>query len=142
MKRSIFVTLTVLVLSAVILAACGGGGNTGTSAPEPPAEYKGKTNPMAGNADAATAGGATFAERCASCHGATGMGDGPAAASLDPKPADLAAVEKNLGDDFIFWRIMDGGSMAPFNSAMPAQKGILSEDQVWQLVTYIRTLGK
>lgn len=141
MKRSIFVTVTVFVLSAVILAACGGG-TTDTSAPEPPAEYKGKTNPVAGQADAASAGGTIFAERCASCHGAAGLGDGPAAASLDPKPANLSAVEKGLGDDFIFWRIMDGGSMAPFNSSMPAQKGILTDDQVWQLVTFIRTLGK
>jgi mono/diheme cytochrome c family protein len=140
MKRSFFVMVGITVLSTVILAACAGG-STGTTAPEPPAEYKGKTNPLAGQADAATAGGQIFAERCASCHGSTGMGDGPAAASLDPKPADLAAAQKDLGDDVIFWRIMDGGAMAPFNSSMPAHKSILSEDQVWQLVTFIRTLN-
>jgi mono/diheme cytochrome c family protein len=32
--------------------------------------------------------------------------------------------------------------MEPFNSSMPAQKGILTDDQVWQLVTFIRTLAK
>ena len=31
-----------------------------------------------------------FAQHCAACHGADGRGDGPAAAALDPAPADLA----------------------------------------------------
>lgn len=141
MKRKLFILVAVLVLSTVILAACGGGAPAETE-PEPPAEYAGKTNPFSNQAEAATAGGALFAERCSSCHGATGLGDGPAAAALDPKPADLATTASEFEDDFHFWRIMDGGAMAPFNSSMPAQKGILTEDQVWQLVTFIRTLGK
>ena len=141
MKRTFFLLITVLVLSTVILAACGGGAPAETE-PEVPAEYAGKTNPFAGQADAATAGGALYAERCASCHGATGAGDGPAAAALDPKPADLATVASDQADDFLFWRIMEGGAMEPFNSSMPAQKGILTDDQVWQLVTFIRTLAK
>ena len=142
MRRTLFLLITVLVLSTVILAACGGGGAPTETEPEVPAEYAGKTNPFANQADAATAGGVLYAERCASCHGATGLGDGPAAAALDPKPADLAAVAGDMADDFFFWRIMEGGAMEPFNSSMPAQKGILTDDQVWQLVTFVRTLAK
>lgn len=138
MKRSLFVIFTVLVLSTVLLAACGGGTTT-SSEPEPPAEYAGKTNPFGNQADAVAAGEALFAERCSSCHGPEGAGDGAAAASLDPKPADLS-VKLPEGDDFLFWRIMDGGAMEPWNSSMPAHKGILTEDQVWQLVSYIRSL--
>ena len=141
MKRTLFLMITVLALSTVILAACGGG-TPAETAPQPPAEYAGKTNPFANQADAATAGGALYAERCASCHGATGAGDGPAAAALDPKPANLATVVGDQADDFLFWRIMEGGAVEPFNSSMPAQKGILTDDQVWQLVTFIRTLAK
>jgi len=141
MKRSIFVFFTVMVLGAVLLAACGGGAST-TELPKPPAEYAGKTNPFANSAEAAAAGETLFAERCSSCHGPEGAGDGPAAASLDPKPTNLKVAIPDLSDDFVFWRIMDGGAMAPFNSSMPAHKGILSEDQVWQLVTYLRTLSK
>jgi mono/diheme cytochrome c family protein len=48
----------------------------------------------------------------------------------------------DLTDDFIFWRIMDGGAMDPWNSSMPAQKGILTDDQVWQVVTFLRTLAQ
>ncbi len=141
MKRSIFVIFTVLVLSTVLLAACGGA-STPTALPEPPAEYAGKTNPLANSADAAAAGATLFAERCSSCHGPEGAGDGPAAASLDPKPTNLKVAVPDLKDDYIFWRIMEGGAMDPFNSSMPAHKGILTNDQVWQLVTYLRTLGQ
>lgn len=141
MKRSIFVIVTVLVLSSVLLAACGGGAETSTL-PEPPSQYAGKTNPFGNQADAVAAGETLFAERCSSCHGPEGAGDGPAAASLDPKPTNLKAEVPDLKDDYIFWRIMDGGAMDPFNSSMPAHKGILTDDQVWQLVTYLRTLAQ
>lgn len=140
MKRSIFVVFTILVLSSVFLAACGGGAST-TTLPEPPSGYAGKTNPLANSPDAAAAGATLFSERCSSCHGDGALGDGPAAASLDPKPTNLKAAVPDLKDDYIFWRIMDGGAMDPFNSSMPAHKGILTEDQVWQLVTYLRTLN-
>lgn len=140
MKRSIFVIFSILVLSSVLLAACGGGAAT-PAVPEPPAEYAGKTNPLANLPEAAAAGETLFAERCSSCHGPEGAGDGPAAASLDPKPTNLKANVADLKDDFLFWRIMDGGAMEPFNSSMPAHKGILTDDQVWQLITFLRTLG-
>ncbi len=141
MKRTVYILVAVFALSTLLLAACGGGGSTSTN-PEPPAPYKGMTNPLAGNAEAATAGGVLYAERCASCHGATGAGDGPAAAALTPAPADLKTEVADLTDDYIFWRIMDGGAMDPWNSSMPAQKGILTDDQVWQVVTFLRTLSQ
>ncbi len=142
MKRRIFLVFTVLVMSAVLLAACGGGGEQAEELPAVPSEYAGKTNPVGNQPDAVTAGQALYDERCSSCHGPEGKGDGPAAAALDPKPADLAVEVANLADDFIFWRIMDGGAMAPFNSSMPAQKGILTDEEVWQLVSYLRTLAQ
>ncbi len=39
----------------------------------------------------AAAGERIFARACAACHGATGRGDGPAAADLDPPPRDLSS---------------------------------------------------
>lgn len=142
MKKFVFAVMLVLVLA---LSACGGGGNTSSSdtdAAEVPAGFAGKTNPHAGDAAAAQAGADIFATNCASCHGDAGAGDGPAGAALDPKPAALNNLPANLGDDFLFWRISEGGAMAPFNSSMPAFKGVLTEDQIWQTVTFIRTLGK
>jgi mono/diheme cytochrome c family protein len=84
-----------LLLSAFVLSACGSGASTttqteGTPIPTPPAQYAGKTNPMVNDRAAADAGKQLFETNCTSCHGADAKGDGPIAASLDPKPADLA----------------------------------------------------
>ncbi len=148
MKKTLLITFILLLVSAFILAACGGGaatqaasGGGGAAAkPTPPPDYAGKTNPHAGDSASATAGKQTFDSNCASCHGQGGKGDGPAAAGLEPKPANLAGEQASLKDDYIFWRISEGGKVPPFSSAMPAWKGKLSDDQIWQLVTYIHTL--
>jgi mono/diheme cytochrome c family protein len=149
MKKTVNIAFAAGILLGLLLAACGGGGGQATQAPggaalersEPPAEYAGKTNPHAGDSAAAADGKTVYNSNCASCHGETAMGDGPAAASLNPKPQDLKDNQSGLSDAYMLWRISEGGAMAPFNSAMPAWKGILTEDQIWQVVTYIRSLG-
>jgi mono/diheme cytochrome c family protein len=146
-KRACFFIFTALVLGAIVLAACGGGSSAptqppGTPVPTPPAAYAGKTNPMANNSTAAQAGKQIFDTNCSPCHGMDAKGDGPAAASLDPKPADLADLESRFSDAYLFWRISEGGAIPPFNSKMPSWKGTLSEDQIWQVITYLRTFGK
>ena len=79
---------------------------------EAPAAEKGKKSP-GGNA----ANGKKLAEtNCVSCHGASGKGDGPAAAALNPKPADWtsAKVQKE-SDGELFWKISNGrGPMPPW----------------------------
>jgi hypothetical protein len=69
------------------------------------------------------------------------MGDGPAAASLDPAPIAIAHTSQMLGDDYLFWRVSEGGQGDPFNSAMPAWGAALSEEARWDLINYIRALG-
>jgi mono/diheme cytochrome c family protein len=147
MKRSCFFVSTILILGAFVLVACGGSssGSTqpqGTPVPTPPAAYAGKTNPMANSTAAAQAGKQIFDANCSVCHGTDAKGDGPEAASLDPRPADLADLESRFSDAYLFWRISVGGAMPPFNSKMPSWKSSLSEDQIWQVITYLRTFGK
>lgn len=110
----------------------------------PPENYAKLTNPLAGNAEAAASGKTIFETQCASCHGPQGRGDGPAAAALNPQPANLADRQmlNSLSDGYLFWRVSEGGAMAPFNSAMPAWKIALSEEQRWQVISYVRLLGR
>jgi mono/diheme cytochrome c family protein len=106
-----------------------------------PAEYAGLTNPIPADEESLARGAETYANLCATCHGDGGMGDGPAGASLDPAPAPIAHTSQMLGDDYLFWRISEGGAMEPFNSAMIAWKGSLDEEARWDVINYVRALG-
>jgi mono/diheme cytochrome c family protein len=72
------------------------------------------------------AGGEHYARYCASCHGATGRGDGPAAAALSPRPADLTRSTLALAE--LIQRI-DGRSAVPAHgtSAMPVWGEVFNE---------------
>jgi putative copper export protein/mono/diheme cytochrome c family protein/peroxiredoxin len=81
-------------------------------------------------------GQTVFVEHCVVCHGAGGAGDGPAAASLQPRPPDLRAHHVALhtaGD--IFWWITHG------KPPMPAFGVTLSADARWNVVNYVRALA-
>lgn len=94
-------------------------------------------NPYEGNQIAAQKGEQTFQKLCWTCHGKTGKGDGPAGASLNPKPKNftLSSVQ-NQSDGALFWKITNGrGMMVPYKHA-------LNEEQRWQLVNYIRTFNQ
>lgn len=118
-----------------------GGTHIHATAPE---SYANLTNPLAGSSEAAASGKIIFEAQCAVCHGTQGHGDGTAAAGLKPQPANLADSKMldSLSDGYLFWRVSEGGAMAPFNSGMPAWKATLSEEQRWQVISYVRLLGR
>ena len=128
----------VLILAALSLAACGGssgGGSDAAATPAPvPAEFAGQTNPL--GADAAAAGAEIFKNNCVACHGEQGHGDGPAGASLNPQPKDLSELAAAVDDDYLYWRINTGKP----GTSMVGWKGILTDEQIWQVVAFIRTL--
>ena len=129
----------IAVLSLLVLTACsesnGSPGSEPISTPAPvPAEYAGKTNPF--GPEAADEGARIFKTNCETCHGPQGHGDGPAGGSLDPKPQNLANLQEVAADDYLFWRISAGKE----GTSMVAWKGILSEEQIWQVVSFIRTI--
>ncbi|MBM3130354.1 MAG: c-type cytochrome [Chloroflexi bacterium] len=76
-----------------------------------------------------------FDDKCAACHGAVGAGNGPAAAALNPKPANLA--DKNfmqaLPVDCHFFVIAEGVR----GTAMPPWKA-LGDDALWKVLIYTR----
>lgn len=143
MRKTVLVATIVLVIASVLLAACGGGGSntqgSGKQRQNPPAEFANATNPHAGQADAVTAGQQLFATNCSSCHGNEAKGDGPAAASLNPKPANLEQTAQETQPAYQHWVITKGGAAAGLSSAMPAFEGTLSDDDIWKIVTYLDT---
>ena len=79
-----------------------------------------------------------YQENCASCHGVTGKGDGEAGKDLRCKPANLAFVmDKWIATDgFLMWSIAEGGE--ELKTDMPAFKGVLTETERWQVITFLR----
>ncbi len=130
-----YVMRKVVVLLLVMLTACGADGpeTVATLAPVP-AEYAGAKNPL--GADAAIEGAEVFKSHCQACHGPQGRGDGPAGEVLDPQPKDLAELQAVAGDDYLYWRINSGKQ----GTAMVAWEGVLTDEQIWQAVAFIRTL--
>ena len=96
-----------------------------------------RPNPVPSNANAIALGQKLYTANCFTCHGENGKGDGPGAAALEKKPADLGACIKqnNESDGSLFWKISEG------RSPMVSWKGALSETQRWELVNYIKTLA-
>jgi hypothetical protein len=75
------------------------------------------------------AGADVYMAHCASCHGETGEGDGPAAMGW-PRPTNLTRLgPAALDPDYLLYRIREGGDFFPYNSTMTAYEGVLSEGQ-------------
>src|SRR6476646_4056125 len=87
------------------------------------------TNPMANNRDALAAGRKLYDQTCQTCHGGEGRGDRGPALSTGKFP-------HGSDDGDIFRNIRNGIAC----SGMPAFS-ILTADQIWQVVSYIRSLS-
>jgi len=80
---------------------------------------------------------------CASCHGATGHGDGAAAAALKPKPRDLSDGKymKTRTWEELHKVIAEGGANSGFSALMPAWKGALKKPQIDNVLAYVLSLS-
>jgi len=77
-----------------------------------------------------------YRQNCAVCHGPGARGDGPLAATLNPRPADLVVhVPLHTDAELEGW-IANGYP----GSAMPAWKGKLSDQQRWDVLNYLKTV--
>lgn len=77
-----------------------------------------------------------YSNICIRCHGIDGKGNEQV--KLVPQPADLtsAAVQRKL-DARLFKSVHDGKS----NTAMGAWREVLSDDEIWDVLAYVRTLA-
>ena len=84
-------------------------------------------------------GARLYPQHCAACHGAEGRGDGPAAKGLPIPPADLTAGHLWMhSDGELFWWLSHGIDAPEGGLAMPGFAAVLSDDERWDLIDYIR----
>ncbi len=93
-------------------------------------------NPVAPTQASLARGEGVYRVECQACHGVSGAGDGPAAAKLDPRPADLRVHVTAHTDGELFYWISEGF----VGTAMPAFKDRLSEEDRWNVLNFLRTL--
>ena len=112
--------------------------------PAAPASMQKTANPKAGSAAAIKDGEALFQKTakpfaCAICHGAKGDGKGEPDFESTPPARNFTCKEtmSKIKDGQLFWVIKNGSP----KTSMPGFKGTLSDDDIWSLVAYIRTLG-
>ena len=101
-----------------------------------PDSEKNRKSPVPVSVKVAEQGKKVAQVNCVSCHGAAGLGNGPAAVALNPKPADWTSRKiQDETDGALFWKITSG------RGAMPSWRHLPENDR-WALVQYIRTLKK
>ena len=103
-----------------------------------PVPYRGLTSPLEPTPGTIAAGSVIYQADCAGCHGRNGFGDGDVGRSLSPSPALLAFMVQMKGavDEYLFWSVAEGGR--PFGSEMPAFRDRLTDEQIWQVIAYMR----
>lgn len=120
---------TLLALTLTGLTACGNkGGDAAASVPE------------AAMAEAKT----IFAQRCATCHGPEGKGDGPAGQALNPKPRTFSdkAWQEKVNDEHIAKIIIGGGPAVGLSPMMAPNPDLKEKPAVVKgLVKLVRDLG-
>jgi mono/diheme cytochrome c family protein len=119
----------LLVLSATLVAQ--------NKAWVVPANFKSMKNPIAVSDVSTKAGQALFIKTCSPCHGKAGLGDGMKVKSLKVLPNDLSKADfQNQTDGEHFYKTKTG------RGEMPKYEGKLSDDDIWNIVNFMRTLKK
>ncbi|KAF5083409.1 Cytochrome C oxidase, cbb3-type, subunit III [anaerobic digester metagenome] len=139
MKRTIKFAAFVLV-AAFALALAGNSAQAQQKKAEPwpvPAEYKNMANPLAGDAASIKLGKTSYNKNCASCHGKTGLGDGPKGRSLKTFSGDFTGAEyQGQTDGEHFYKTKVGrGDMPAYDKKVP-------DREIWAIINYMRTFKK
>lgn len=131
MKNVKLIFVSVLILSLGLPAV---------AQPKPwdvPANFKSMKNPVAKSEASNKTGMALYTKNCASCHGKAGLGDGVKARALKTHPGDFAgAAYQTQTDGEHFYKTKFG------RGEMPKYEGKLSDEDIWNIVNYMRTFKK
>ncbi len=102
-----------------------------------PANFKTMKNPIALNDASKNTGKALYTKNCASCHGKAGLGDGVKARALKEFPGDFSKADyQSQSDGDHFYKTKFG------RGEMPKYEGKLSDNDIWNIVNYMRTFKK
>ena len=102
-----------------------------------PPSCKSMKNTVAAGDASNKAGLALYTKNCASCHGKAGLGDGVKARMLKEFPGDFSKADfQGQSDGEHFYKIKSG------RGEMPKYEGKLSDDDIWNVVNYMRTFKK
>ena len=91
------------------------------------------------DASSVSAGETLFGMGCATCHGQDGHKPTPIGKAMYPRVLDLGSPEvQEMSDRELFWVIKNGIRL----SGMPGFAKIESDEQIWELAYYVRSLGR
>jgi mono/diheme cytochrome c family protein len=128
----------------LVLVACGGEEIEEAGDVEPIGQTDDTAAPSAvvdtaAGGTAGVSGQAVYSANCATCHGETGRGDGPAAVGLEPPPADLTDGAWVTGDGSLaaIENVIENGSPG---TAMIGWKGTLSDAEINAAARYVQAL--
>lgn len=124
-------TMTALLLAALLVLLATPAGAQWKA----PAEADGYKNSIKSSAKSIEAGRKVYVKYCQICHGEKGDGKGPTSQSLTVAPAALNK-KSTQSDGSLAWKILSG------KGPMPSWAPVLSEDDIWNVINYIRTFEK
>ena len=112
--------------------------------PTAPAEFLAMENPYDVDDvddDFLKAGKKIYKRKCKKCHGTDGDGQGSAADDIEIKPTafDTAGYFDDRPDGQLYWIMLEGSEGTEMEAFGPGTDVNLSEDDIWKLVTYLRS---
>lgn len=108
-----------------------------TTSWEVPDDAKKLKNPYAVDSNFIAKGAKLYAKNCVVCHGKKGLGDGFAATGLIPTPSNFTSdTYQKQAEGISFYKLSKG------KGVMAAYENILTEEERWALVEYLKTLKK
>jgi len=130
--RTLYSSIALATVWLVLVAITG----VAQTAPDPTA--KKLKNPVAAAPESVAAGQQLYAKYCRFCHGADAKGNGPMAPKGTHPPDLTAGKAQELTDGEIFAVIRDGAG--PHQEMKPF-KGKMQEQEMWNVVNYLRSIG-
>src|SRR6478672_12332076 len=90
-------------------------------------------NPMSPTEETLLSGAKTYQAMCSRCHGASRESDTSYGRSFYPPAPQLPLTRSSYNDKEMFWIVKHGIR----NTAMPAWGNLLSDEDIWQVVTLV-----